>query len=220
MENVLAFSCLHFPYAHPHAVEFLAEVKQKYKPKVIVNLGDEIDSHALSRFTHNPDLPSAGHEIAWARKELANLYKLFPNVHCCVSNHTWRAYTRAKDAGIPIDFLKPIAEVLRSPKGWVWQDEWLLNGTLYRHGEGFGGRTPALTAAEQLRVNVAIGHVHTAAGVVYTHGPRDRLFGMSVGCLINETHPAFLYDKNHARRPALGCGVIVEGLPIYVPMYV
>ena len=220
METTLIFSCLHLPYTHPHAVDFLAETKRKYRPKVIVNLGDEIDAHALSRFTHDPDLPSAGHEIHWARTQLKSLYHLFPVVRCCVSNHTWRAYVRAKSAGIPTDFLRPISEVLGAPKGWVWQSEWLLNGTLFIHGEGFGGRAPALTAAERLRANVAIGHVHTAAGVYYSYGPRDRLFGMSVGCLINETHPAFEYARTNALRPALGCGVIVEGIPIYVPMYV
>lgn len=220
MKTTLAFSCLHAPYVHPHALEFLSELRRKYKPSTVVCLGDEIDSHAVSRFVHNPDLPSAGEETARAVKYLRPLYKLFPQVHVCVSNHTWRGYLRARDAGVPEAYLRPIQDVLQAPPGWQWKNEWYFDGVIYRHGEGFGTRQPALVAAEKLRSNVVIGHVHTAAGVVYSYGPRDKLFGMSVGCLIDDVHPAFEYSANNPLRPAIGAGIIFDGVPVYVPMYI
>ena len=62
-KSVLVISDLHIPYHHPDAFAFLKALKTKYKFDHIVNIGDELDQHAISMHEHNPDLYSAGHEL-------------------------------------------------------------------------------------------------------------------------------------------------------------
>jgi hypothetical protein len=41
---------------------------------------------------------------------------------------------------------------------------------------------------------------------------------MQVGCLINMKSLAFEYNKLQKSRPVIGTGVIIDGLPILIPM--
>ena len=41
---------------------------------MVVNIGDEIDCHAISMHDSNPDLPSAGDELELAKAEICLLY--------------------------------------------------------------------------------------------------------------------------------------------------
>ena len=63
MAKVLAIPDLHCPFQHPDAFRFLRAVKNKYKPNQVVCLGDEIDAHALGRWTTDADGYSPGHEL-------------------------------------------------------------------------------------------------------------------------------------------------------------
>jgi hypothetical protein len=63
------------------------------------------------------------------------------------------------------------------------------------------------------------GHYHSEAGTVWYNSPRGRLFGLTVGCLIDSAGLAFAYNRLDLARPILGCGVIVDGLPIFIPMW-
>ena len=66
--SVLVISDLHIPYHHQDAFEFLKALKKKYKPDLIVNIGDELDHHAISMHEHNPDLMSAGDELKQSKE--------------------------------------------------------------------------------------------------------------------------------------------------------
>ena len=106
MAVVLAISDLHAPYNHPQALEFLAFLKKQWNPDHIVCLGDEVDHHALSVHPKHPMLYAAGHEYAAAMHFMQKLYKLFPVVDCCISNHTHRPYRVAQAAGLPSVYMK------------------------------------------------------------------------------------------------------------------
>ena len=41
---------------------------------------------------------------------------------------------------------------------------------------------------------------------------------MTVGCLINPKSLAFAYGKNFSKRPIIGMGVILDGVPVLIPM--
>src|SRR5271166_3873903 len=98
---VLAIPDLHYPAAHPDALEFLKAVKIKFKPDAIICLGDEIDAQNLSEWPSDPDQPSAGDELRLAVEALKPLYKLFPKVSVCTSNHTARIFRKASKQGLP-----------------------------------------------------------------------------------------------------------------------
>lgn len=219
MARVLAIPDLHAPYEHPDALKFLRKVYKDYQCDRVVCLGDEVDMHALSFHDHDPDLPNASAELEACFRFLKRLYKTFPDVSVCTSNHTSRPFRRAKKFGIPSAFMRSYAEFLKAPATWEWRDRWVIDGVQYIHGEGFSGKYGALRAAESHRQSTVMGHIHSYGGVTYSASNKDKIFAMNAGCLIDEKHRAFSYGKHFPHKPTLGCGVVIEGKHgVFVPM--
>lgn len=216
--TTLCIGDLHFPMAHPDVFDFLKAAKEKFKPTKVVSLGDEIDAHALSDYVHDPDGHSAGKEHELALVDLHKLYKIFPKVSVCTSNHTERPFKRAYKAGIPSKFLRSYAEILEAPKGWSWADHWIIDGIRYEHGESYGGRNGAIISAEKNMRSTVIGHIHSFAGIQYFRSPEKQIFGFNVGCLIDEKQYSFAYARTMKARPCIGVGVIDTGVPQWYPM--
>lgn len=215
---VLAVPDLHCPWHHPGALDFLSGLRRIHRPDRVVLLGDEIDAAAFSRFPKDPDLPSAGEELRRAREALKPFFKLFRKALVCESNHAARPWRRALESGSPAGLLRGLPEALGAPRGWRWAQRWTLDGVLYIHGEGFSGRNAAITAAERFRRNVVMGHVHAHAGVQYSQGVFDSVWGVNAGALVDADAPAFNYGRHLASRPVLGAAVIHGRVPQFVPM--
>lgn len=211
--RVLTISDTHAPFAHPGALDFLAGLKKEYKPDEVVHLGDEIDGHGWSRHHRHPDAPGQGDELRQAIAWMQELYKLFPKVKVCNSNHNTRAYRTASRAGLPLGYLQATHEVLKAPKTWVWADQWQLDGVLYAHGEGFSGINAARTAAISLRSNVVIGHIHSNAGVQYHSNGVTTVWGMNAGCLVNGASYALEYSKHFVNKQVISTGVVLDKIP-------
>lgn len=218
MSRVLILSDYHSPFQHKDAIEFLKAVKRKYKTDVIVCVGDEADMAAISDYDSDPDGMSAGTELTKAIKELNKLYKLFPKVKVCTSNHTSRPFRQAYKFGLPRAMLKDYRELLQAPKGWSWHDRLEVDGVIYQHGEGFSGANGASKAALANSQSTVIGHIHAFAGVQYHATPRFLVFGMNVGCLIDKDAYAFAYGKYSVAKPIISVGVVLEGVPLLVTM--
>ena len=108
--SVLVISDLHIPYHHQDSFEFLKALKKKYKPDLVVNIGDELDHHAISMHEHNPDLMSAGDELRKSKHYIKELEKIFPEMKIVHSNHSSLVYRRALKYGLPKDYLKSYNE--------------------------------------------------------------------------------------------------------------
>ena len=80
---ILVISDQHIPYQHPQMLDFLKGIKRKYKPTRIINIGDELDHHALSFHDSDSDLPSAGDEHRLALKTIKEMEQLFPKMDSC-----------------------------------------------------------------------------------------------------------------------------------------
>jgi hypothetical protein len=183
-----------------------------------VCLGDELDMHAMSQHDHDPDGRSAGDEHAAGLAGLRPFYDTFPDVDVAYSNHTARPFRRAAKFGIPSVYLKTYAEFLEAPKGWRWAEAIEVDNVRYFHGEGYGGALGALKAAQASMQPVVIGHLHSFAGCLFNANPKYLFWGMNAGCLIDRHAYAFAYAKNSPAKPILGCGVVREGVPTFVPM--
>lgn len=216
--NILIISDTQAPGHHQDAIEFLNWVKSEYKPDRVVHIGDELDLHHLSKWVRNPNLPGATEEISKGLQFMAQLYKLFPKVDVCISNHTSRPYLRAQEAGLPSIFLRGYTEWMQAPKGWNWHSKIEIDDTVFIHGEGLSGDGARLKACTLLQKNCVFGHLHSNAGISWFSTKEKLLFGFNVGCLIDPRSTYFDYGKHHLMRPIIGCGVIRDGLPIFVPM--
>lgn len=106
MSNILIISDTHAPFHHPRTLDFLKALKQKYDFDHVVHIGDEIDMHTLSRYTHDPNGMSGEAEHKAALKFMRRLYSLFPHTKVCIANHTIRLLKKAMEAGIPKRFLR------------------------------------------------------------------------------------------------------------------
>ncbi len=219
MARVLIISDTQIPFQHKDYLAFLKAVAKKYKTEETVHIGDEVDFGGLGEWDKDPDGFSAGHELKEALKELQKLYKAFPKVKACTSNHTARPFRRAFKYGIPKAFIRDYSEFLEAPKGWQWRESWIIDEVQYEHGEGFSGRQGAIKAAEQNMRSTVIGHIHSHAGIQYVANPRYLIFGFNVGCLIDNKSYAFAYNKKFKAKPIISCGVVINGVPLLVPMF-
>lgn len=216
--RILTISDLHAPYHHPDATDFLADLKRRVKPDCVVCLGDEIDAHGWGRWDRNPDALGQGDELSAAAKALRPIFRLFPEALVCNSNHSQRHLRKALRSGLPSAFLRELSEVLGAPPGWRWADRHDVDGIAFVHGEGYSGQNSALHAAQKLRCNSVIGHVHSWAAVQFTDNGQSCIWGMNAGCLVDPASRAFDYARACPNKQVLGTGVIIDGVPQFVPM--
>lgn len=218
MIKVLAIPDFHAPFNHPDAVAFLSAVAKKQQPDQVICLGDEIDAHALSDYDHDPDGMSAGDELKAGIAKLRPLYKLFPKVKVCTSNHTARPYRQAYKHGIPRSLMRDYREWLEAPDGWQWADKWIIDGVHYIHGEGYSGAQGAIKAAQANMASTVIGHLHCDAGISFLSNSAKLIWGLNAGWLGDRRAYAMAYGKHLAKRPILGCGIINRGKPFFLSM--
>lgn len=218
-KHILVIPDLHAPFHHPDAIDFIKFLCGKYRFDRAICLGDEIDGHAWSFHTHDPDSLSPGHELEAAIRALEPLYKLLPNLDLAESNHGSLVMRRAKHFGLPQHVIKPYGEVLGAPVGWKWHFEikaQMTNGesVLFHHSYGAN----VLRQSQQRGMSCVFGHHHSQFGVQWWRNYDRRFFAAFAGCLVDETSLAMEYGKNTAGRPLLGAMRIEDGIPHMEPM--
>jgi len=218
--SVLAIGDLHVPYQHPDAIEWLIALNQKYKFDKIIGIGDEIDNHAISFHTHDPSLLSPGHELDAAIKALEPLYKEFPIVDTCESNHTSLFYRKQKHFGLPARVMKSYGEILSAPPGWKWHfeiDIQLSTGQrcLFHHSYGAN----ILLASQRRGQNLVSGHIHSSFSVQHWSNSERTYFAAQTGCLVDDLSLSMSYNKGSVQRPIMGSLAILGGVPKLLPMF-
>ncbi len=218
-KSILVISDLHAPFCHPDTVPFLKALKKKYRPTRVILSGDEADFHAISFHDHDSDLPSAGEELRKSIKALKPIYALFPVAEVLESNHGSLVIRKALAHGLSRRFFKSPGEILEAPKGWTWHFDIVLtlpNGypCYFHHSKGVNAKKNS----QALGSSFVQGHHHEEFSIQYWGNPNALLFGMTVGCLVDDKALAMAYNKNNLKRPVIGCGVIINGIPELVPM--
>jgi hypothetical protein len=118
-----------------------------------------------------------------------------------------------------MSWLKSHKEILNAPEGWEWDFTHIVQDVIYTHGTGLSGDQAAINAARENRQSTVIGHLHSISNVKFMASYKDLIFGMTVGCGIDDSQYAFSYGKNNPRKSVISCGVVLQGKePIIVPM--
>lgn len=209
-KNILVIADTHSPFSLRGYMEFCARTRDKYKCDTVVHIGDEVDAHALSRHVHDPSGMSAGAEFEAAYNDLQKWFKEFPEVSVCIGNHSQRMFSRAKEFGIPYNYLKKYRDIWDAPDTWVWEYNWEINGVLFTHGTNNSGLYPHANLAKKYRQSVVMGHCHTVAGVEWMASHKDLIFGMCVGSGMDKDTYAADYAITFASKPIISCGVITD----------
>ncbi len=217
-KRILVISDLHAPYQHRDAIKFLTAIKDKYTPDTVINIGDEVDNHAMSFHDSDTSLYSAGDELKKAREVIWQVEELFPRVTVLESNHGSLAYRKAKVAGIPKEMIRPYEDVLGTQK-WAWvfeHTETLPNKQPCYFHHGRSANTKTYTT--NMGMSACQGHFHEKFEIFYW-GNSERLnFGMTVGCLVDDSSVAFAYNNSNLKRPVVGCGMIIDSQPKLIPL--
>ncbi|WQZ01166.1 hypothetical protein CPT_Premi_026 [Proteus phage Premi] len=220
--SILVIPDTHAPYEHPDTFNFLSAVAAKYRPDCVVHLGDEADKHAMSFHDSDPNLDSAGVELEKARVFMRKLHAMFPVMRICHSNHGSLHFRKANAHGIPVQYLRTYREVFFPNGGgerWEWKHSHTLelpNGEQVTFKHQPAGAVLADAAHE--RTNLVCGHLHGKMSIEYASNSHEQYWAAQGGCLIDEGSLAFAYGKESKYKPALGCMVILEGVPHIIPM--
>lgn len=218
--SILVIPDLHAPYQHPDTIAFLTRVRDDFTPDLVVQLGDELDYHALSFHESDPNLDSASAELEKGKMFLYELHAEFPEVLLCHSNHGSMVYRRAKAHGIPVQMLKRYRDVIFPSHGapcWSWSFGWRINTPLgpvmFKHQS-----SGILSDAAHNACNLIVGHSHGNFSIEYSASSAHLYYGAYAGCLIDKDNMAFAYGKHSLRKPIIGCIVVLEGRPMLIPM--
>ncbi|MBT6047741.1 MAG: hypothetical protein HOG49_13110 [Candidatus Scalindua sp.] len=210
-KNVLVIADTHLPFEQEGYLDFCLDVKKREKCGTIVHIGDLVDNHSISYHETDPDLWSPAREMEETDKLLQKWFKAFPELKLTRGNHDCLVDRKGKTAGLPKRCFRPYREIWNLPNKWEDAFDFEIDKVIYQHGTGLSGKLAHLNAAISNRASTVIGHCHSFAGIAFTASPRDCIFGMNVGCGINNKELAFAYGKDFPHKPIVSCGVVYNG---------
>lgn len=217
-KKILLISDAHGPYQHKDFFRFMKALKKRYKPDLVISMGDLADFHDISFHDSDPDLMSAGDELKALQKFAADLEKIFPNMYIIGSNHGDLPARKAFASKMPKSFLRPYNEIYGVGKGWRFVDDLMLEDGPKLYYFVHGIKKKGITLATQRGVCVAQGHFHEDFNITYASNPRDLIWSLQTGCLIDKDSLAFKYDKLNLGRPIIGTAGVYYGQPQLHPM--
>ena len=216
-KNVLIIGDTHLPYEKEGYLDFCIEQYDKWNCDTVIHIGDLIDSHATSRHPSIPDAYGAGDELQYTIRKLRSWYRAFPDMKVVIGNHDIRSYKIASEYGVAAKWMKGFADVLEVPN-WQFEESYEINDVLYIHGTGSSGQNAAHQRALNLGQSVVMGHLHTESSIIYHQVANKAIFGMIVGCGVNEASYGMNYAKNFPRKSIMSCGVVLGDQPILCMM--
>lgn len=224
MSRVLIVPDLHAPAIHPKAFDFIRSLQDEWATELTVFLGDAFDLHSLSVHAKEAGMPNSLLEADQAIEQMQPWYDHFSDgeVHYLTGNHCARILRTAVDSAIPEEWVKPIKEVFQMPYNWQVVERFgnvQIDGVRYAHGDASpGGKTPSFAYCQQLFQSCVIGHFHSAFGVNWYCNDNMRIFGFNAGCLVDANHLASKYGQRYVKKPILGSGVVIDGIPYAEPL--
>lgn len=212
-ENVLIIGDIHEPFSLKGYLEFVREVQEEYDCGIVVFIGDVIDNHYASYHETETDALGADNELEAAVMKIQEWYKVFPRAYVTIGNHDRMAFRKAKTSGVSSKWVRGLDEVLGTP-GWNFVEEIEIHNVNYNHGEGGTAKTKM---KNELQSQVQ-GHLHQQAYIEFSAGKHRVVFGMQVGCGVDDTAYAMAYGKNF-KKSNISCGVVKNGRqPIVITM--
>lgn len=209
--RILVIGDTHIPFEKPGYLKFCMNISKKWKCDTFVHIGDIVDNHSITYHEHDPNGLSPSDEMRLADSHLKSWFKAFPKLYLCRGNHDCLVDRKGRTSGLPERCFKDFRDIWKLPKGWVDDWEFELDGVLFKHGLGYGGKRPHATAAIDAGQPCVIGHAHSILAGEYIVTNKNAKFGVSVGCGIDRKLYAFRYGKDMRFKPILGCAVILDG---------
>ena len=213
-DNILVIGDLHAPFTLPKYLAFCRDQQEIYNCGNVIFIGDIIDNHYSSYHESDPDGYSAGQELDRAIDMISDYNYTFPKATVIIGNHDRLVYRKAFSSGVSKQWIREYKDVLKTPD-WDFVENMEIFGINVNHGEGGTARN---RIKSELQSQVQ-GHLHTQLYADYLVGANFIVWGLQVGCGVNNKSYAMAYGR-HYKKPAIGCGVVLNKgtLPIAIPM--
>ena len=145
---------------------------------------------------------------------ISDWYHTFPKATVIIGNHDRLVYRKAYSSGVSKQWIREYKDVLNT-NGWDFVENIVIHDININHGEG-GTAMNRIKTELQSQIQ---GHLHTELYVKFLVGANFIIFGLQVGCGVDNKSYAMAYGK-HYKKPAIGCGVVLNKgtLPIAIPM--
>ena len=203
--RILVIGDLHEPFCLDGYLEFCKQTYAKYNCNKVIFIGDVIDNHYSSYHETDADGLGGADELDIAISKLQRWYKVFPKADVLIGNHDRLIMRKAQTSSIPSKWIKKYKDVLEVPK-WSFIDRVVYDNVQYIHGEG----GTAHTKCRADMMSTVQGHLHTQLYTQWFVGAKFKVFGMQIGCGVDNDAYAMAYAKR-GKKPAIGCGVVING---------
>lgn len=203
-ENILVIGDIHEPFCKKGYLQFCMDVYERFACNKVIFIGDVIDNHYSSYHETDADGLGGMDELELAVYKLSKWYKAFPEADVIIGNHDRMIMRKAQSSAIPTAWIREYKDVLKTPN-WSFVESVVYNNVKYIHGEGGTARTRMKGDMQSL----VQGHLHTQAYCEWSVGANFRVFGMQVGCGIDDKAYAMAYAKAN-KKSAIGCGVVLS----------
>jgi metallophosphoesterase superfamily enzyme len=202
----------HLPYELDGYMDWCKSVFDAEGVNKVIHIGDLFDNHALSFHDSEPALKGARGEYIDALERLEPWKETFPEIIHINGNHDAIPARQLTKLGLdPQIYLRPVKDVYDFPVGWKTVDEIEIDGVLYHHGHTSCGVNGFRNDAKNRMQNTVSGHAHGNLGVSWTACHHRAVWGMAVGCGIDNSKMAFAYGKHFKNKPIVGCGIVRGG---------
>ena len=212
MSRVLCIGDIHAPVTRKGYLQFCQDIYEEWSCDSVVFIGDLVDWHGISFHARHPEAPGVVDEYDLALSGIQEWYKAFPKATVCRGNHDERIVRLAESVDIPEEFIKDYKSIWKTPN-WDWVFDTIIDDVYYFHGTACGGLHPAFNVMRSMSMSTVMGHIHSAGGIKWLVNPTKRMFGMDVGCGIDDKKAAFAYGRHTKRRSVISCGVVINGMP-------
>ena len=202
----------HLPYELDGYMDWCKSVFDAEGVNKVIHIGDLFDNHALSFHDSEPALKGARGEYIDALERLEPWKETFPEMTVVRGNHCIIPARQLKKIGLDPDiYLRPNSVVYEFPTGWKEVEEIEIDGVLYHHGHTSCGVNGFRNDAKNRMQNTVSGHAHGNLGISWTACHHRAVWGMAVGCGIDNSKMAFAYGKHFKNKPIVGCGIVRGG---------
>ena len=209
----------HFPFSDRMAVGLMYETVKRFKPDVIVQLGDLYDLWSFSRYPRNASeiqmTPEQEYQLGRSDAEQmwAVLKKENPKarlVQICDANHDLRLVKRMMENDSNGAFIAKqwLVNAMTFPGVELARSETVIDGIMFMHGMRKAGEH-----AKYNQMSTVTGHTHKCRLETFTNvnGP---YWEMNCGWLCNGDSPAFSYrSQTRICNNVHAVGLIENGQP-------
>lgn len=172
LDAVLIVPDAHRPYHHERAWQLMLKVGRAIQTKIIVCIGDLLDSYSISDHDKDPDrMGRFMWEVEGANKGLDELDKLGATTKLmCEGNHEYRVVREVRRHPQFYGVVPSIQQLLRlKERGWAFTP-YLRSTSIgkihFTHTTGSYSRTAKFKALDRFRQNIVTGHDHRMVYIV------------------------------------------------------